>query len=454
MAAFLPQRKPGLHLLYSIYTIYMHHFSPSLLSSLSRKISAASLLPLARASGFLRRRSKKINPANFLLTACLFSLQNHGSLSAFAQLWALLHHQCLSKQAVHKRFNAAAVSFLQLVLQSVLASLILPGSIPSLPGSPFKRILLQDSTCLSLPAKLAALFPGAANQTSRRQASLKIQATLDLLKNRFLAFQLTPFVVNDQKASPDILPLLQPGDLLVRDLGYLVLDVLQQIQQNGAYFLSRFRHGLSLFCPQSQLRLNLLEQLQNAGPFWDGPVLLGSQKLPVRLVAVRLPPALANERRRKARLNRDRRLNHSQQYLQLLDWNLFLTNVPATCLSPTALAQLYGLRWRIEIIFKSWKTHFRLNQFTEVSAEHLLVVILAKLIWICWFSLHWTHLVTHGAAVSLLKLSQWWSKFALTLCLHPQHLSLASCLSQILYYCRYDKRKDRLNFLQKCVSLG
>jgi len=432
----------------------MHPPSPLLLQSLTQKISSTALLPLARASGFLRRRSPKINPANFLLTACLFALQNQCSLAAFAQLWAALHQQCLSKQAVHKRFNAAAVGFLQSVLQSVLASLILPGSIPSPLGSAFKRILVQDSTCLSLPAKLAARFPGAANQTQHPQASLKIQATLDLLKNQFLAFQLSPFVVNDQKASPDLLPLLQPGDLILRDLGYLVLEVLQQIHHQGAYFLSRFRYGLSLWCPQSQLRLHLLEQLRRAGPLWDGQVLLGSQKLPVRLVAVRLPPALAQERRRKALRNRDRRLNHSQDYLQLLDWNIFLTNVPSTCLNATAVAELYGLRWRVEIVFKTWKSHFHLAQLTEVSAEHLLVVILAKLLWICWFSIHWTQLVAHGAEVSLLKLAQWWSKFAVALCLRPHKLSLATCLSQILYYCRYDKRKDRRNFLQKCAGLG
>src|SRR5678815_3040082 len=125
--------------------------TPSLqfLEPLSRKIAPSSLEAPARASGFLRRRSKKITPANFLLTCCLFALQSHCSLAGFAQLWALLHQQCLSKQAAHKRFSAAAVLFLQAVLQSVLASLVLPSSIPSALQGPFKRILVQDSTCLS-----------------------------------------------------------------------------------------------------------------------------------------------------------------------------------------------------------------------------------------------------------------------------------------------------------------
>jgi hypothetical protein len=424
------------------------------LEPLKRKIAASSLDPLARASGFLRRRSKKINPANFLLTSCLFALQNHCSLASFAQLWAALHQHCLSKQAVKKRFCTAAVLFLQSVLQSILASLVVKGAIASTLQSRFNRVLLQDSTCLSLPAKLAALLPGAANQNQGQQAGLKIQATLDLLKNRWVSFQVTPFTVNDQRASPSILELLQPGDLIIRDLGYLVLDVFHQIQQKGAYFLSRFRYGMTVLCPQSKARLSLLATLQQSALLWEAPVLLGPQQLPARLIAVRLPEPIANERRRKARQNRDRRLNHSQEYFQLLGWNIFITNVPGSILDVTSLAELYSLRWRIEIIFKAWKSHFQLAQLTEVSAEQLLVVILGKLIWICWFSTHWTYLLSKGVKLSILKLAQWWSKFAVPLCLLAKKPNLDGLLTQLTYYCSYEKRKDRRNFLEKCASLG
>lgn len=424
------------------------------LQLLSHKIASANLDPLARASGFLRRCSKKITPAGFLLTACLCALQNRCSLAGFAQLWALLHQQTLSKQAVHKRLGAPAVRFLEAVLQSVLALLIAPGSIPSPLRGVFQRVLLQDSTCLSLPPKLAALFPGAANQLRSPQAGLKVQATLDLLTNQWVAFQLTPFVINDQKASPTILQTLQPGDLLVRDLGYLVLEVFRQIQEKGAYFLSRWRYGLSLFCPQSGARLNLLELLRQSGPVWEAQVRLGEQKLPVRLVAVRLAESTAQERRRKARRDRDRRLNHSREYFQLLDWNIFITNVPPSLLNATSLVELYSLRWRIETVFKAWKSHFGLEQFTEGSAEQLLVVILGKLLWICWFSVHWTQLASQGIKVSLIKLAQWWSKFAVGLCLSAHTSNPRSISTQLAYYCCYDKRKDRRNFLEKCARFG
>jgi hypothetical protein len=363
--------------------------------------------------------------------------------------------QRLSKQAVQKRFSAGAVRFLQAVLQSVLASLVIPGTgIPAGVRRHFKRVLLQDSTCLALPPKLAPLFPGAANQRHKSQASLKIQATMDLLKHQWLAFHLTPFVINDQEASGDILSHVQPGDLIIRDLGYFVLDVFRRIQQQGAYFLSRWRYGLTVLCPQSGSKLPLLKLLQQSGPLWESQVELGQQRLPARLIALRLPDGVANARRHKARRNRDRRLNHNEEYFQLLGWNIFITNVPDTMLGAKILVELYSLRWRIETIFKAWKSHFHLGLLTEVSADQLLVVILSKLVWICWFSVHWAHMASEGTPLSMLKLAQWWSHFAVPLALLAQKNSLSQLKQQLTYFCRYDKRKDRFNFIQKCGALG
>ena len=84
------------------------------LKPIASKIAAHPLDHIARACGFLRRRSQKITPAGFLLTSCLFALQKRCSLTGFAQLWAMLHQQTLSKQAVHKRSGAAAVHFLKM----------------------------------------------------------------------------------------------------------------------------------------------------------------------------------------------------------------------------------------------------------------------------------------------------------------------------------------------------
>lgn len=432
----------------------MPSLSPSWFELFAVKIADCPLEALARTTGFLRRRSKKITPAGFLRTACLFALQNGGSLAGFAQLWALQFQQTLSKQAVQKRFCQTTMRFMEAVLQSVLAGLIQPAALPSLWQNRFGRILLQDSTCLSLPLKLAALFPGGTNQHHRRQAGLKIQATLDLLKNQWTTFQLTPATVNDQKASPEILSTLRPGDLLIRDLGYLVLDVLRQIEQKGAYFLSRWRYGIQVFADPAGKPMSLLSCLRESGPVWEQSVWLGKEKLPVRLIAVRLPAAVAAQRRRKARYNHDRLIRHSVDYFELLGWNILFTNAPATLLSAAEVVELYSLRWRIETVFKAWKTHFRLNLLTEVSLNQLLVILLGKLIWICWFSIQWTNLAATGLQVSLLKLAHWSAQLATVFCLPGHQFDPQFLRTHLSYYCCYEKRKDRRNFLQKCAGLG
>lgn len=425
--------------------------SGALLQPLTEKIASSPVDRLARQTGFVRRAPKKLTPAGFLLTACLFALQTCGSLAAFAQLWAMLHQQTLSKQAVHKRCSAAAVAFLQAVLQALLLSLITRPDVPCRLGGVFGRILIQDSTNLALPKKLAAFFPGPSNQSAQNQSSLKIQATFDLLHNQWVRFHLSPFICNDQSASPQIVEELQNNDLVIRDLGYLVLDVLKQIQQCGAYFLSRWRYGIEVLLSESGEKADLLKVF-GASALWEGSVLLGKEKLAARLIAVRLPEDLAAERRRKACRDRDRRLNHSPDYLQLLGWNIFITNVPQEVLAADLLIKLYELRWRIEIIFKAWKSHFNLDQISPGSAEQVLMIVLGRLIWISWFSVQFTELVSQKVNVSILKLADWWSKFA-PLIFQANRTTPELLWNLITYYCKYEKRK-RPNFLEKCTSLG
>lgn len=424
----------------------------SWLQPLQEKIASSQVDQLAQETGFTRRAPRKVTPSGFVLTACLFALQTGGSLAAFAQLWAMHHQQTLSKQAVHKRCSTAAVAFLQTVLQSILRSLITQPGLPSPLAGRFGRILIQDSTNLALPNKLASIFPGPANQRSKNQSSLKIQATLDLLQNQWVRFHLSPFTCNDQSASPQILEGIQPKDLIIRDLGYLVLDVLKQIQQCGAYFLSRWRYGVLVRLSASGEKADLVK-LFGASALWEGSVLLGHEKLAVRLIAVRLNETLAAERRRKARSNRDRRLNHTPEHMKLLGWNIFITNVPPEVLGADVLIKLYELRWRIEIIFKAWKSNFCLDHVPNGSAEQVLMVVLGKLIWIAWFSVQFAQLVAQKLNVSILKLADWWSKFA-PLIFQPNPTTSANLRQLMIYYCRYDKRRKRPNFLEQCAFLS
>ena len=319
------------------------------------------LSALAKTSGLTRRKAKKL-PPSVLLGACLAAVgavtSSYFSLAVFAGVFG---GNRVSRQALHKRFSAPLVKFLHAVLSEVMraqagdASKLLPE------GSVVQRILVADSSTLKLHPSLKEHFPGSSNQCGSG-AALKIQATLDLLSGSFVAFLLCGFTRNDQAAANDILALIKVGDLILRDLGYLTLESLRGIAEAGAFFVSRYSK-MHLFTPEgtalSLKEVLLRHRCQTPGTAVDIPVLLGKEgRLPVRLVAIKLDDKTASERRRKARADRDKRLQHSREFYALLGWSIFITNLPVEGYSAAKIYKLYipqARDWRVEILFKSFK---------------------------------------------------------------------------------------------------
>jgi len=418
-------------------------------------LSNLPLLALARRCGLVRRRPRKVYPLAFLQTSCLLSLVPKVSLSGWAGLWGLFNAQTLSKQAVAKRFSPAAVAFLKETLEALTSGLCLqPLARPRFLRS-FGRVLLQDSTCVGLPQKLATEFPGSFSHSHGRSATLKIQAVYDLIAQSCVSFALGSFSQNDQRASPAILTIARAGDLVIRDLGYAVLEVFQQCQAKGIYFLSRWLPGTTVLDLQTGQKLDLLAKLRTLGQ-WDGPVCLGQHKrVPVRLVALPVPETVAAERRRKLNASRDRRSRPSSERLALCGWDIFITNVSPTVWPPDALPAVYALRWRIEILFKAWKSHFRLEALTAGSAQQVEVLICGRLIWICLFHLRFVGAHGPTPTLSVMKLAAWSQSFLLPCLLAMHGVPIGQNLrSLIAYHCQYEKRRKRKNFHQKLFALG
>jgi len=420
----------------------------------------AELDNLARQSGFVRRKPKKITPLIFLQAAVVLVSQSSVRLSRWAALLGVLGHTRLAKQSLWARINGGAVGFLQLILGAVIAQRV-QGGCRSVPEAlkAFKRVLIQDSTTLKLTDKLAAMFPGSSNQCGSKSGQLKIQAIYELLTQRFVSFGLSGFTRNDQAAARDVLALIQPGDLILRDLGYFVVESFERIAQAGAFFLSRIRLDIKIYDPLTHKELNLLGQLKRYGQL-DREVLLGKQRMPVRWVALKLPPKVAAERRRRAKMNRDKRCNPNARSLKLLGWAIFLTNVPHKLCSAKTIAQIYSLRWHIETLFKVWKSHFRITQVPQGSESQLLVVIYARLVFITvlaqlasvsWLDPWADHKAPPG---SMFKIAALLGDFFLLLCFEAWNFRLTEALLvQFDYHGRYDRR-SRENFVEKLVKLS
>jgi Transposase DDE domain len=403
---------------------------------------------LARQTRFCRRTPRKLSPLTFLHSCFLVLLQSKASLRQWALVIGLVRDQTYAKQSLFKRLNPAALAFVQRVLQALLLRLSL-GVQRVLPPAlaPFKRVLLQDSVIISLAPKLARAFPGTGNQFGPRRGMLRVQVWLDLKHEQFVRFTHGPYNRNDQTAAQAGLEELQAGDLLIRDLGFYVLSALRRLQDLGVSFLSRLRTDAKLFYPDGR-PLNLAGALRGRDSL-DQPVLLGGgEKLPVRLVALKVPDKVANERRRKAR--QKRRYQPTRRHLLLLGWNLYITNVGRPTWSTLDVGRVYGLRWRIETTFRAWKQYFQLEDMPAGSATEVLLLLYARLLFISLFQVQYLgacdYQIQKEAAqpVSQEKLAAFMPVLVSTLLLAHLQPRLPSALSrQVAYHCTYEKRQRK-----------
>ena len=411
---------------------------------------------LARQSGFLHRTPRKIPIPKFVLALAALAAETTLSLERIAAVISLAAQTAYSKQALHQRLSPQLELFLAQVAAALFGQLVAPLKNHGWFAA-FSRVLLHDSTVEPLPETLADAFPGPANGRKHRYASLKLQFICDLLHSKVLHLSLSGFTRNDQSAAPDILKLLQPGDLIIRDLGYFVLNVLEQISLAQAYFLSRYRHGVGIYDLQTGQPLDLEAKLR-AGQGWDAEVLLGQQKLRVRLVAQSVPEAVANERRRRARSNRDRRLNPSPQRLYLLGWNIFVTNVPKSVWPARVLQPIYRTRWRIEIIFKAWKSHLGWRQLNCRTANLLRLSAITKLLF-CTAVYRLCDAIellgNQAAHLSLLRLARILGQCACWFAATLLGVSMAEWVQwHLRHHAFYENRKDRKNFYEMLAATG
>jgi len=297
------------------------------------------------------------------------------------------------------------------------------------------------------------LIPACGNQHQSKLASIKVQAIFELCSQKWVHFELGCLTDNDQKASPLILNHLQPGDLVIRDLGYAVLKVWRQIAQRGAYFLSRWRSDFALFDPHSHQPLELLDLLRDHSQLSVELLVGARERLPVRLVALRLPAHLAAQRRRRARANarRDRTLRLTKRYLKLLDWTILLTNVTPQQMNAQQLLEAYSCRWQIEVLFKTWKSHFQLGPLPRRNPVWIQIQLLAKLLAIALLQSIFAPnpFVAQSPPLSPLKIAAYLSRLLPLITASPHK----DWLEHFCYYCRYDTRRDRVNFFQKLASL-
>jgi len=297
----------------------------------------------------VKRAPKKIIPQD--LTAVLLTESVTGELSYndIAARLESVEGVSVSRQAIWKKFGDPCVEFMRGVLESVIAAKLPGVEKASQLGSHFGRVIVQDSTVLKLPSKLFEYFSGVSNGAST-VCNARIQVVYDLLAETFVAFSIDPYSKNDLLAAPELE--LRVGDLVLRDRGYLINDEIQRHLNAGADCIYRHKYGNVYLDPQSGNPIDLAAKLSKEGQL-DIEVLLGNAaRTKVRIVAAMASDETVARRRMNAKKTMKRH-SPTEDYLRMLSWTIFVTTIPKSIVSFEELLEIYGLRWRIETIFKS-----------------------------------------------------------------------------------------------------
>jgi len=402
---------------------------------------------IGKRCGFAQRKAKKITPYHFVLSFLISCCKSQNTFSGWAVQIGLLTGRSVSKQAVFDRIDACATAFAQGLLQKVLLQQSAKGFVERL-FCAFGKVLLQDSTTLKLPQSLSSIFPGNHSR-GEQKAIARIQSIINIKAMKFIDFVVGSFTQNDQSASGSILQWANKGDLVIRDMGYFAMDTFEKLIKADIHFLSRLKYGVKLYDGQgNEIALNVLLKGNKAVDQW---VYIGvEKKVWIRLVMLPVAAEQRAERVRKAKHDRDKRLNHSRQYYQWLGYSVYITTVEKQVWTPKEVAKAYSVRWQIEIIFKSWKMGFHLQDILHqgcTNEQRVRVSIFLMLLFICLFMQkiyvrYKTSIEGMGEKlISLMKLSVFiCNNLKEIFSLPDKHLK-----ELIARHCCYDKRSDRIN---------
>lgn len=303
-----------------------------------------------------------------------------------------------SKQALEAHFTERTATFLLTVLQEAVRCLVCGPVVSIALLQRFTGVFVEDGSKISLPAQLATVWRGCGGnpqgkqgahiqgtpvqrQAPKTEAGIKLTVRWDLLRGGLQG----PFVqaAKEHELSSVLRQTAMPkGSLWIGDLGYFALLWLRELCEQGVYFLLRYKDRTVLWVQGQRVDevvdlLPLDEQQTVEVEVECG----GKRQVKARLLAQRVPKAVAEQRRANLReAARKRRKPVSAHGLELCGWTIIVTNVPVEMLALREAFALLRARWQIELLFKLWKDQGGLDEWSSQKPWHVLCEVYAKLI--------------------------------------------------------------------------
>src|SRR6266849_5337989 len=350
--------------------------SISQVSDALKRVLTTHAKELERETGFVERSTAQLDGPIFVQTT-VFGWMNTPEAS-----YPQLRHVAaslgvpVSTQAVEQRFGVESAALLRELLQEAVGEVLSSeASAPELLRR-FNGVYVQDGTIISLPPEWRDEWRGCGGSTPEAgQSSMRVQVRLDLAQGGMQGPWLQEGRAAERSGEAHEAPLPE-GCLYNVDAGYFTLAEMRAHGKAGCHWLTPAKAGTLLIDERGQC-WDLVSFLDaQTGDEVDVQVSVGKrERLPVRLIARRVSPEQARQRRanamrsvegkprgvqrpnarkgRPARAKRQRQRKHRKTgtaRLQLLDWTILVTNVPQALLSVDEALVLARCRWQIEIV--------------------------------------------------------------------------------------------------------
>lgn len=304
----------------------------------------------------------------------------------------------ISNEALNKRFNNYATKFLANALEKLLQQQLEFSAIEILQNK-FNRVLIKDSVCFQIHESMVEYYPGSGGNGSN--AAIRIQFEYDVLNGLITDISINAFNKQDAKDSKETIEITNEGDLIIRDLAYMSIDVLNKIILKNAFYLCRPNTQVTMY----ELKNNDYAKIdfkkitrymkKNQIQYMEKEIYYGAKdKIKTRLIIHLIPENEYEKRIRNAKKNNKKDGgdgNLTAEYKARSALNLFITNTEPEQIQTENVWSIYRLRWQIELMFKIWKSICKIDKVKNVKVQRLdcylysriiFIVLAWKMIWI------------------------------------------------------------------------
>ena len=375
-----------------------------------------------RKTGFVQRSTARLDGVTMVRGLILaWMAETDASYPQLCSCIATLGVNVTS-QALEQRFGPESVKLFKEVLNEAIKQVFCYDgeNVPDLFGR-FNGVYTQDGSIVTLPASMAERYPGCGGKGAEaRVSSMRLEIRWDLRSGGMSG----PWVTSGREAEnqgaarEEHLPV---GSIFCGDGNYFTFASMRVRGESGTFWLTPAQANLHFYDPAG-IKTDLGMYLRNhcEEPTIDIQIQAGVRdRLPCRLIAVHLNreqrrmkatqtvyqpagakgvqevgPKRGKTKEKKKKKSRQKSKKTSKSRLELADWIFFLTNVPEDRMSAKEALVLMRCRWQIELLWKLWKQHGKIDTWRSEKPDRIETEIYAKILalvlqhWItilgCW----------------------------------------------------------------------